>query len=211
VLLKMTRDRDLRFVEGGEQLLAVVVESLRRLEQELQGENPAAPDLWNKIRQGVHRPKDENELSDYIVRHLRRDIQQRGIVANREVEIRRGEGDAHGERTDIKIDAVAPGRHPDEFDRVTVIVEVKGCWNRRVREDMTGQLRDRYLTDSPCRHGLYLVGWFPCPQWDVDDDRKTRTPKMTLEEAQRFFDDQAGSLSQGDLRIQAVVLNTALR
>src|SRR3954468_15279404 len=65
VLLKMARDRDLRLVESGEQLLAVVIASLRRLEQELQGENPAAPDLWNKLKEGVYRPKEENALSDY--------------------------------------------------------------------------------------------------------------------------------------------------
>jgi len=106
ILLRLSRDCDLRLVESGEQLLNVVIASLRRLQQELQGENPAAPDLWSKLCNGVFRPKDENELSDYVVRHLRRDIQMRGIIANREVEIRRGEGDAKVERTDIRIDAV---------------------------------------------------------------------------------------------------------
>jgi hypothetical protein len=207
----MARDRDLRLVESGEQLLDVVITSLRRLEQELQGENPAAPDLWNKVKEGVFRPKDENELSDYIVRHLRRDIQRRGIVANREVEIRRGEGDAQGERTDIRIDAIAPGRRPEDFARITVTVETKGCWNRRVRTDMEHQLRDRYLAENACHHGLYLVGWFICPQWDPDDDRNKRTPKMTREEAQRQFDDQAARLSQSPFCIKALVLNTALR
>jgi hypothetical protein len=211
VLLKMARDHDLRIVESGEQLLAVVVESLRRLEQELQGESPAAPDLWNQVARGEYRPKEETELSDYVARHLRRDIRGRGIVANREVEIRRGEGAAQGERTDIKIDAIVTGRRPNEYDCISVIVEVKGCWNRRVKKDMEEQLRNRYLAENPCRHGLYLVGWFSCAQWDAADDRQTRTPKMTLQEAQRFFDDQAATLSQRDLFIRAFVLNTALR
>jgi predicted NACHT family NTPase len=211
VLQKMARDRDLRLVESADQLLGVVIESLRRLEQELQGETPGAPDLWSEVRKGVYRPKEENELSDYIARFLRRDIQGRGIVANREVEIRRGKGDALGERTDIKIDAVAPGRRAVEYDHVTVIVEVKGCWNRRLKKDMKDQLRNRYLVENPCRHGLYLVGWCSCPKWDPADERKKRTPKVTHEEAQRFFDDKAADLSQGDIRIRAIVLNTALR
>jgi hypothetical protein len=211
VLLKMARDRDRRLVESGDQLLGVVLESLRRLEQELQGENPAAPFLWGQVAKGVYRPKEEAELSDYIALHLRRDIQGRGIVANREVEIRRGEGDAQGERTDIKIDAIALGRRPEEYDRISVIAEVKGCWNRRVRKDMEEQLRDRYLAEAPCHHGLYLVGWFSCEQWDEGDGRRARTPKMTLQEAQRFFDVQAAALSQRDLRVRAFVLNTALR
>jgi predicted NACHT family NTPase len=211
VLLRMVRDRDLRLVESGEQLLAVVIESLRRLEQEFQGENPAAPFLWNKLKEGVYRPKEENELSDYIVLHLRRDLQRRGVVANREVEIRRGEGDAQGERTDIMIDAVAPGCRPDEYDRISVVVEVKGCWNQRLKKDMKDQLCNRYLAENPCRNGLYLVGWFTCAQWDPDDGRKERTPKITIKEAQRLFDDQAAGLSQGELRVRAVVLNAALR
>jgi hypothetical protein len=211
VLLKMARDPDIRLVESGERLLAVVTESLRRLEQELQGENPAAPDLWNQVAKGVYRPKEENELSDYVARHLRRDVRGRGIVANREVEIRRGEGDAKGERTDIKIDAIASGRRPNEYDCISVIVEVKGCWNRRVKKDMEEQLRDRYLAEAPCRHGLYLIGWFSCKQWDKGDGRRARAPKMTPQEAQCFFDEQAATLSQRDLCIRAFVLNTALR
>jgi predicted NACHT family NTPase len=214
-LLRMASDRDLRLVERGEQLLDVVVASLRRLELELQGDNPGAPELWNDLGGGEFRPKDENALSDYIVRHLRRDIQRRGIVANREVQIRRGEGKGKektkGERTDVRIDALAPGRRPDEYDRITVTVEVKGCWNRGLNTDMRGQLCDRYLAENQCRHGLYLVGWFSCRQWDADDDRNGRTPTMTRADAQRAFDDQAATLSNGGRCIRAIVLNTALR
>jgi hypothetical protein len=211
MILRMGRDRDLRLVESGEQLLDVVITSLRRLEQELQVETPAAPDLWNEVKKGVFRPKDENELSDYLVRHLRSDIQRRGIVANREVEIRPGEGQARGERTDIHIDAVARGRRPEELAVISVTVETKGCWNRHLRTDMEHQLRDRYLAGTECHHGLYLVGWFICPQWDPDDERNSRTPRMTGEEAQRQFDDQAALLSQPPVRIRALVLNAALR
>jgi hypothetical protein len=211
VLLKMTQNRDLRLVGSGEQLLAVVIESLRRLEQELQGETPAAPDLWNKLPDNSYRPKDESELSNYIARHLRKDIRCRGIIANREVEIRRGEGNTKGERTDIKIDAFVPDQRQEEYDCITLIVEVKGCWNQRLMKDMKEQLCDRYLAENRCRHGLYLVGWFSCPQWDTNDYRKNQTPKMTLDDAKRSLDGQAANLSQGDLHIRAVVLNAALR
>src|SRR5262249_28038998 len=100
-LLRLARERDARLVQTGEQLLDVLIASLRRLERDLQGENPAAPDLWNEVAKGVHRPKDEQAFSNYLVRYLRRDLQQRGIILSREVEIRRGEGDAEGERIDI--------------------------------------------------------------------------------------------------------------
>jgi hypothetical protein len=211
VLLRMGRDRALRLVDNEEQLLEVVLDSLRRLEQELQGENPAAPDLWNQLKDGRCYPKDETALSDYIARHLRRDVQAGGIVANREVEIRRGEGGASGERTDIHVDATASGRRPEEYQTLRVVVEIKGCWNRGLMKDMEDQLRNRYLHESQCRHGLYLVGWFVCPQWDKGDERKKRTPKRSLAEAQRMFDEQAGRLSTDGVRIRALVLNAALR
>jgi hypothetical protein len=210
-LLQLVCQRDRRLVESGEQLLEVVLESLRRLGGDLQGETPAAPDLWNRLEGDAFRPKSENEFSDYVARHLRRDIQSRGIVVNREVEIRRGEGKGEGERTDIHIDAVIAGHRPREYDRISVIVEVKGCWNRGLKEDMKGQLHDRYLRDNSCRHGLYLIGWFSCEQWDQKDYRKGGTPRWTAEQAQRHFDDQAVALSRDGVCTRALVLNVALR
>jgi hypothetical protein len=76
---------------------------------------------------------------------------------------------------------------------------------------MGEQLRDRYLADNACGHGLYLVGWFACPQWDDSDDQKGRTPKMTLEQAQQLFDEQASAISRQGPTIRAFVLNVALR
>jgi hypothetical protein len=122
-----------------------------------------------------------------------------------------GGGVTGKQRTDIKVDAVAPGHRPEEYDRVTIIIEAKGCWNKRLEKDMEEQLRDRYLTESPCRHGLYLVGWFACTQWEAGDYRKGQTPDMTAARAQRHFDEQAAGLSNGGLRIRAAVLNVALR
>jgi hypothetical protein len=207
----MGRDHTLRLVENGDQLLDVVTESLRRLEPELQGETPAAPDLWNQLNDGAWQPKDERRLSDYLVRYLRRDLKQRGIIANREVEIRRGEGEAQGERTDIHVDAAVQDAGPKQLKTISVVAEVKGCWNKGLKKDMQEQLRDRYLKESQCCQGMYVVGWFACLQWDDRDDRKRRTPKMKLEEAQNVFDKQAAELSGGEVRIRAVVLNTGLR
>jgi hypothetical protein len=210
-LLALVRNRDARIVESGEQLLEVVVESLRRLNERLQGETPAAPYLWNEISPKVFRPKDEQSLSNYVALHLREDIKRRGIIVNREVEIRRGEGAAQGERTDIHVDAVSPGSRAAEYDHITVIVEVKGCWNKGLSKDMEEQLRDRYLRDNPCQHGLYIVGWFRCDQWDSKDYREGDTPKRTVQEQQQILDAQAQALSVGDVRIRSLVMNVALR
>jgi len=120
-----------RLVQNGEQLLAVVTESLVRLEDTLHGETPAHIFLWDVIPAGEgekrYRPKDENSLSDYVKLHLERDLKQRGIIVLREVEIRRAAGGDPGERTDLYVDAYVPGPDYTRIDTLTVIIEVKGC------------------------------------------------------------------------------------
>ena len=102
-------DEEHRLVQTGDQLLAVVLESLERLQEELQGETPAIRFLWNEDPSRL-RPKEESALSDYVKRHLQRDLVQRAIVINREVEIRPA-GPGVGERTDI-IGASRTGGRP---------------------------------------------------------------------------------------------------
>jgi len=76
---------------------------------------------------------------------------------------------------------------------------------------MKTQLMDRYLNEARCQHGLYLVGWFNCDQWDDDDYRKRQAPKLSIEEARKQFDTQAEELSQSGVQVKAFVMNTALR
>jgi hypothetical protein len=211
-ILMVASHHELHLVQSGDQLLEVLIESLRRLEAKLQGETPAAQFLWDKVvNKSAWRPKDENAFSDYVKIHLDEDLKQRGVIINREVEIRRGHHPGHGERTDIHVDAVVPGPDGEVYDSLTAIIEVKGCWNKELDQAMKVQLVDRYLKDNHCRNGLYLVGWFHCDQWDDNDYRKEQSPKLSLHEAQQQFDVQAIQLSQQDRRIKVVVLNTALR
>ncbi len=48
------------------------------------------------------------------------------------------------------------------LDQVRVITELKGFWHPEVKTAMETQLRDRYLRENQCGHGLYLVMWFLC-------------------------------------------------
>lgn len=209
-IIKITTDQELRLVNNGDQLINVLIESMKRLEAKLQGETPAVIDLWNE---NPYRPKDENRFSDYVKRHLDEDLRQRGIIINREVEIRRGIGAGTGERTDIHVDAVIRPPHGEVYDTVTVIIEVKGCWHKELETAMKTQLFEHYLKDNRCRHGLYFVGWFYCNHWDDGDYRKKQTQKynLNIDEAKRKFDTQAQELSQQGVIIKALVLNTALR
>lgn len=214
-VIMLLADEEKRVVQNGDQLLGVLVESLRRLEAKLQGETPAVIDLWNEIRgkgkSFKYIPKDEDRLSDYVKRHLESELVGKGVVINREVEIRRGTGRGDGERTDIHVDAVVKSASGEALSVVRAIIETKGCWNRDLRTAMGNQLVGRYLKDNNCRHGLYLVGWFLCDSWDGTDQRKGKTPKIDMGEIQQELDQQAESLSAGGVNLRAVVLNTALR
>jgi hypothetical protein len=96
------------------------------------------------------------------------------------------------------------------MDQVKVITEVKGCWHPKLKTAMQTQLRDGYLRQNQCGHGLYLVAWFLCNKWR-DESRKKKTPQWTLEEAQRFFEHQASDLSEQGEILRALVLDARLR
>lgn len=212
-VLHLILDQDKRLVQNGEQLLDVLVESLDRLEIELQGETSAVRDLWDKDKgkNNLFRPIDENDFSNYLKRFLDRDLKSRGIIVNREVELRRSYGGNPGERTDIHVDAVLKHPNGKVYDLITVIIEVKGCWHEELDHAMESQLVKRYLSDNTCHHGLYLVGWFNCDQWDQGDNRRKNAPKLSIDEARAMFAAQAEQLSQSSLTVKSFVLNTALR
>jgi hypothetical protein len=243
-IFQLLSNTEKRFVQDGNELLNVLLESIQKLQIELQGQNPSVIDLWNEIKWGQIRsladslleylkkqfglnqstkidvwtgvnwrkitdsayiPRDENRFSDYVARYLKTNLKNRGIILNREVEIRRGE------RTDIQVDAVIKKPTGEVSDSVTVIIEVKGCWNDELDSAMEIQLVNRYLKDNTCQHGLYLIGWFNCEQWDKSDSRKVKSPKLSIEEAREKFDKQGEQLSQLGVKVKAFVLNTALR
>jgi predicted NACHT family NTPase len=209
-ILRLQASQQSRLVQNGEQLLEVLLDSLKRLEAKLQaGEPPAANHLWNEVigtAGTTYTPKDENRLSDYVKAHLDEDLTQRGIVVNREVQITRRD------KTDIHVEAIT--RHPrgDSYDSIEAIIEIKGCWHPRLDTAMETQLVERYLKDSGCPHGLYLVGCFNCDQWSETDPRKERALKLvpSIGEAQQRLDEQAAGLSAGNLAVRAIVLNAAL-
>ena len=218
-LLELALEPDARVVLTERHLQQVVMESLQRMNEDLQGETPTAIRLWNECvwhpRSGGcstcghegsrFTPKDEERLSDEVKRHLEQDLKRRSIIINREVVIRRSD------RTDLYITTFTE-ELGERRDQITVIVEVKGCWHDEVKTAMQTQLVDRYLRDHACRHGIYLVGWFLCSQWS-EEGRKTtcRRAASSMEELERILKGQATNLSVDRLRIEAFVLNVTLR
>ena len=163
--------------------------------------------LWNEWKnknKNFYRPKDENRLSDYVKTHLEKELKQKGVVVNREVEIRRGD------ETDIRIDAIKKTAENGVFDVVTVIIETKGCWNRELTTAMETQLRDRYLKNNGHRFGLYLVGWFKCSKWDKTDHRYKTSPTYGFSKAKARFESQAASLCTEEIFLESYVLNLSI-
>lgn len=208
-IINLAINRNKRFVQNGEQLLDVLIDSLNRLEKKLHGETPAVPLLWNHLGKEKYKPRTENEFSDYVKQHLTEDLTEKGIIVNREVEIRRTYGINKGERTDIQVNAVSKDREQGEYQTVSVIIEVKGNWHPELSEAMETQLVNRYLKDNTCTFGLYLIGWFLSESWEVEH-RKKRIPKVSIEEARNLFDKQAETLSNYNRKVKAYVMNLKL-
>lgn len=103
-------------------------------------------------RKNSYWPKDKNDFSDYVTRHLDENIRTHGVGVNREVQIRRGTGGGTGEFTDIHVDAIVPAANPGTYARVYAIVEAKGNWDQELFTAMESQLRERY-----CELGVLLV------------------------------------------------------
>ena len=210
-IIKLAGDSEKRLVEGGDQLLEVLTESLERLQEKLLGETPRGRFLWNQCPNGKWRPREEESLSDYIKGHLDDDIRARGIVLGREVQIRRRAGEKQGEDTDIYVTAVRKNSAGEIYDSVSAIIEVKGCWHRRISEAMKSQLVDRYLKNNQCRHGLYVVGWFNQESWDKRGARRKQVPKCSTDKARKRLELQASKLSREDLHIRSYLLDISLR
>jgi len=194
-LLALASDSERRLVRNADDLMRVVLESLGRLEKRLQGETPAATDLWSQLPGKRHRPKDENALSDYVKRHLTDDLKERGVVANREVEISRFPGTGMGKKTDLLVQALIRSGNRATFDNVSLVVEAKGCWNRELQTAMETQLLSDYMLGKSYDHGIYLVGWYCCDAWDDSDSRANQVFSGDVADVRQELEEQAERLS----------------
>jgi hypothetical protein len=173
-----------RIIEDEDDLANVVLESLGRLQTRLTKNSlPEVGHLWNYDGSGNRRknfrPKDEEDLSDKIAAWLDGDIgPESNVVIGREVQPRRGQ------KTDIKVVALPIDSTSREARSLTIIIEVKGCWNTGVRTALKTQLVEDYLAKNGWTHGLYVVGWYLCDRWDDPaSKRKSCLKSQTYEDA----------------------------
>jgi hypothetical protein len=179
-LVEIITRSEARLVRSGGDLFELILESLERFEDYYsRSELPAFERLWRWKGNGNQRtqfePKDEESLSDELARWLKDDIgKEGGIVVGREVQVERGR------KTDLLITAIPIDGEKDTTELETVVVEVKGCWNTRVKEDLEDQLVTKYLTQHSWKFGIYVVGWFFCEKWEAG---KSCLSSTTLEAA----------------------------
>ncbi|MFJ4679170.1 hypothetical protein [Kitasatospora sp. NPDC088783] len=167
VLREIATDPRLRTVDSSAQLAQVVLDVLDDIQTHLTGPNGLAPLLWNRTadRPGkkakdnaeppwVGWPMWEQDLTDLVRHLLTLHLAGRRVVVNREVQI-----DRDG-RLDLKIEALPQDPHAPA---ATVIIEVKGCWNKDLANAAELQLVRRYLERDRGAAGIYLVGYFDSP------------------------------------------------
>jgi hypothetical protein len=206
-VVSLAADASRRWVTTDAELREVLVASLLRANEALQSATPAAADLWDT---SVRRPKQENEISDWLKRWLDNDLRGRGIIVGREVQIHPGPRGKMGESGDLVVEASA-GERVEGSDIVSVTIEVKGCWHSDVDTAMKSQLAERYLLPEGQRQGIYLVSWFDADNWDTNDRRCTRCRRRGLQESRTFFIQQAREVSaEHKVEIDAVVLDCSL-
>ena len=186
-VLNLIENANAHLIGSEHDLLEAIMESLGRLQNHLVGTIfPAVEELWNHVpvegsRSRLLQPKDEKVLQQMIARWLRDDLgPSRGIVVNCEVEPRLGSN------TDIYVDAVRRESNGD-FDRMTVVIEVKGSWHPQVKTAMHGQLVSGYLRANGLSAGIYLIGWFVC---DACAGAVNRTGAATIDEAKRWLSNE---------------------
>ncbi len=191
-----------RLIQNEEQLFDIVIEAIHRYQKKILGRYSPVEDLWNI---DPHKPKDENTFSRHIARNLEDDLLENCILINREVETRKGQ------YTDIHVDfIVKDSRYQNSTTkRLTIIIEVKGCWHNELWEAMETQLVKKYLKNNQCQHGIYLVGWFACQYWN--DCKKFNRSSLNIEESRIKLEDQANMLSNKEKKIKALILNTGLQ
>jgi hypothetical protein len=163
--------------------------------------------LWDRQGGGqTFRPVEEDSLSDSVCLFLRRKLCESGVVANREVEVSRVPGHSIGKRTDIRIDAIRRSSDGSAYDRITAVIETKGCWNKALFTALKDQLYDEYMITLRAPVGIYLVGWFDKVKWDPNDPRRGQAPDCALQEAQGRLDAEAATIPAGFL-VRAVVVD----
>jgi hypothetical protein len=71
-----------------------------------------------------------------------------------------------GSKTDILI-----SMKNSESKTFSIIIEVKGSWNKDLISSLKSQLVEKYMKPRGMNYGIYLVGLFKSDHWDEGSSR----------------------------------------
>lgn len=206
-LLELTTNRRKVLVDNIEDLCGATAEALQEVQARLTGATPRSHLLWDSHS---GRPKSEDEISDYLASELAQILQVRGVVVNREVQIRRLQQSGIGERTDLLVDAALPGRV--DVDPLSLPVEVKCAWHPDLLTAMRDQLVERYMRDTRAKCGIYLVAWPDLSSWsDKTDHRRPRVAALNRAHTEDVLANQAAEAARHGRHVRVIHLDVAYR
>ena len=184
---RIVEDRRQLLVRDEQELMEAVCVSLRDYQAAIREEGSRVMRLWNEP---AYTPKPEKPLSREIAAELQRILSSRGVDAALESKIR------DTQFADIYVSAVTSG--PNRR-MLSLIIEVKGCWNDDLKTALETQLAARYLKENHSRLGIYLVVWFMCDKWDgLSDSRKRKTPHENLSSVRASLEEQARRVNEAN-------------
>lgn len=175
-VLNLTERSERRWIRDEDDLLALVLESLDRLETNLQrSPNSWRDHFWKRTKSNSRlSPVDEVTMSKRVAQWLQVDLaRDKGLSVLRELQIQ------HDKRTDIEVSAVATGATARHQRPIQVVVEVKGVWHPKIKTAHRDQLAADYLRGCGRTHGIYLIMWTQ----SKFDTRKSKFAAKTLEAA----------------------------
>jgi len=188
-ITQLLDDAQRRFSRSEPELREALLEILDAIAADLAGHGDL---LWDRIPKRLMPdgqkvgdgwcPKLEYALQAYLTHELTIRVARRGIIVNREVMVRPTDAaTGAGDRADILVETASrlTSINGPTADRVAVVIEVKGPWNKDLLTSQRTQLAERYLPASKTGTGVYLVGWYPLEQWTPADYKRVRAAHYT--------------------------------
>jgi hypothetical protein len=192
----LTSDANRRIVRDIGELTQVVLDALDTLQEQALWSHGWSTLMWNREDEKAADgwwPTWEDNLSNLICAFLREHVATHKPAIDREVEIQPRRLD--GGRTDIHVQVTDP--RDTAFRPLTLIIEVKGCWNRDIATGIREQLAP-YLEPRPGWAGILLVGYFHQADREHPNYRKRHetsvkhTPEQILHHLQQEIDNASG-------------------
>ncbi len=208
-VLALVEKAERRWIQDEDDLMALVLESLDRLQTNLRASPNSLRDrFWTRTsqtRKGSRvLPQDEVSMSRVIAQWLEVDLDKsKGLSVLRELQIQ------HNNRTDIEVSAVAVGTSARLQRAIQVVIEVKGHWHSKIRTAHRDQLVRDYLQGCGRSHGIYLVVWTRSEADPRRSPLRAKTPAETESELAALVAPYDGRRVPEILR--AVVLDARLQ